>query len=142
MVEGIAVQAGLDTRGWLLPAASAAVATSLDLVMDVAMLERGFWEWRDDGPYAADIVGPNGRRGIPLVNYAGWIVLTSVVTGLFVKLGGQKALVDRSKAKSSARVGGAMLLPTFLGMAAHEIRKGRYRYVAYSLLFPTCSWLP
>ncbi len=32
-----------------------------------------------DGPYATDIEGPNGRHGVPLLNFAGWLGLTASV---------------------------------------------------------------
>src|SRR3712207_8636075 len=34
-------------------------------------LDVGLWEWSGDGPYASEVEGPNGNRGVPLLNYAG-----------------------------------------------------------------------
>jgi hypothetical protein len=49
--------------------------TSLDLVIDCFDLDQGLWEWKLDGPYAAEIGVANGRNGIPHLNIFGWIFL-------------------------------------------------------------------
>ena len=62
-----------------LAPATALIATSLDLLLDPAGLDLGLWAWSGDGRYATDVEGPNGKRGVPLLNFAGWIgVITSV----------------------------------------------------------------
>jgi hypothetical protein len=58
----------------------ALVATSLDLLLDPFGLDLGLWEWSEDGPYAPEVKGPNGKRGIPMLNIAGWITLSTGVT--------------------------------------------------------------
>jgi uncharacterized membrane protein len=57
----------------------ALTATSLDLLLDPFGLDLGLWEWSAGGPYASEVNGPNGKRGIPVLNFAGWITLTSGV---------------------------------------------------------------
>jgi len=57
----------------------ALTATSLDLLLDPFGLDLGLWEWSEGGPYASEVNGPNGKRGIPVLNFAGWITLTSGV---------------------------------------------------------------
>jgi uncharacterized membrane protein len=63
----------------LIPAAALA-ATRLDLSLDPFGLDLGLWEWSGDGRYAFEIKGPNRKHGVPLLNFAGWIALTSSVT--------------------------------------------------------------
>lgn len=65
------------TQRAALPPFAALVGTSLDLVLDPAGLDAGLWEWKDDGAYAPDVTGANGRRGVPPVNYLGWLALVS-----------------------------------------------------------------
>lgn len=137
-LESLAMQYGLGERErrLLLPFATALTATSMDLVTDVALLEQGYWEWNEDGPYAGDIQGPNGRHGIPIANYVGWLVLASLVSALFLLLGGGRTQLDQARARASARAAALLLLPSYLGAVVWELRQRRWRYVAYSLLFP------
>ncbi len=51
-------------------AASSAAITAWDLFLDPQMVNWGFWEWELDGAYF----------GIPLSNYAGWLLTGAVVT--------------------------------------------------------------
>lgn len=61
---------GTFRSGWRrvvgLAAASAVVMTAWDLIMDPIMVRMGFWVWEVEGAYF----------GIPLRNYAGWLVTT------------------------------------------------------------------
>ena len=50
-------------------AAGAAALTAWDLFLDPQMLRLGLWTWADDGPY----------RGVPLSNFAGWLVVSVLV---------------------------------------------------------------
>jgi len=50
----------------------AVAATSFDLLLDPFGLDLGLWEWSGDGLYASEVDGPNARRGVPLLNFAGW----------------------------------------------------------------------
>jgi len=59
--------------------ATALAATSFDLLLDPFGLELGLWEWGEGGSYAPEIKGSNGKRGIPLLNFAGWITLSTSV---------------------------------------------------------------
>jgi lycopene beta-cyclase len=49
---------------------SAAALTAWDLFLDPQMVARGFWVWEETGAYF----------GIPLSNYAGWLLTAFVVT--------------------------------------------------------------
>src|SRR5215216_514785 len=69
-----------------LAPAVALAATSVDLLLDPFGLDLGLWEWSVDGPYASEVKGPNGKRGVPLLNFAGWIALTTSVTLAYQRL--------------------------------------------------------
>jgi uncharacterized membrane protein len=71
---------GEDTKRVTVPALAALIGVGLDLILDPAGLDVGLWEWNVDGAYAGEVVGPNGHRGVPLVNYLGWISLVGSVT--------------------------------------------------------------
>ncbi len=120
------VPLGRDGRRKALPAAAALVGTSLDLVLDPAGLDAGLWEWNLDGFYAPEIEGPNGRRGVPLVNYLGWLGLIWAVAHL----------CGRDASKRSGRTPILVLLPYYLAAAAWAVRARKVRYVIYSLPFP------
>ncbi|WP_166172633.1 carotenoid biosynthesis protein [Rubrobacter tropicus] len=116
------------TRERLLPPGAALVGTSLDLVLDPAGLDAGLWEWSGDGSYAAEVAGANGRNGVPLVNYAGWLLL----------VGGVASAHNRTFAESRpvGRLPALLLLPPYLAAVAWAVRRGKVRYVLYSALFP------
>ena len=142
MLESLAIQAGISARSqrlWL-PLATALTATSMDLVTDVALLEQGYWQWAVDGPYAPDVRGPNGKHGIPIANYTGWLALTGAVTALYLLLT-RPLTMDASQSNAaegvrSGRQAALLLLPGYLGAVAWELGKRRWVYIAYSLLFP------
>ncbi|WP_312874465.1 carotenoid biosynthesis protein [Actinomadura litoris] len=53
-------------RRWAL---GAAALTAWDLFLDPQMLRLGLWTWADDGAY----------RGVPLSNFAGWLLVSFLV---------------------------------------------------------------
>ena len=123
-----------------LPPATALVATSLDLLMDPCGLDLGLWEWSGDGRYAAEIVGPNGKRGVPLLNYAGWLGLTASVTTTYQRLDplGYAGVQPRRGAAGSPEAGrdaALLLLPYYLSAAAWALRRRRRKYLLYSAPF-------
>ncbi|CAN5165260.1 carotenoid biosynthesis protein [soil metagenome] len=63
------VAARLVGPGWARVALGALALTAWDLMLDPQMVESGYWVWEADGPW----------RGIPLSNYAGWLVSSAVV---------------------------------------------------------------
>jgi uncharacterized membrane protein len=67
-----------DPSRALAPVAALA-ATSLDLLLDPAGLDLDLWQW-SGGVRAAEVEGPNSKRGVPLLNFAGWIGLITGVT--------------------------------------------------------------
>lgn len=136
VLERLLHDAGVDERAqsFLLPIATAATATSMDLVADVALLEQGYWEWAVDGSYAPEVRGPNGKRGVPLTNFSGWLILTSLVTGVFLRLRGKAR--KQPGGDQRARYAALLLLPSYLGAVAWEVRRRRWRYILASGLFP------
>lgn len=142
MLESLALHHQLPERYWrpLLPLANALTATSMDLVTDVALLDQGFWEWNANGPYAPEITGPNGKHGIPLANYTGWLGLTGLVTLAYLLAPGtvpaSPAEPEAARKVKAGRQAALLLLPTYLGAVAWELWRRRWRYILYSALFP------
>ncbi|WP_254715796.1 carotenoid biosynthesis protein [Actinomadura sp. NAK00032] len=52
--------------------AGALALTAWDLFLDPQMLRLGLWKWADEGPY----------RGVPISNFAGWLVVSLLVMGV------------------------------------------------------------
>ena len=65
LMESLLNASGPRERSRALAPAAALAATSLDLLLDPAGLDLGLWQWSGDGPYAAEVEGPNGKRGAP-----------------------------------------------------------------------------
>jgi putative membrane protein len=62
--------------GWARVALGALALTAWDIMLDPQMVEAGYWVWEADGPW----------RGIPLSNYAGWLVSSAVVMTVLDRL--------------------------------------------------------
>jgi uncharacterized membrane protein len=129
-------------KRWLLVPATALTATSLDLLLDPCGLDRGLWEWSGDGPYAAEIRGPNDKRGVPLLNYAGWLGLISAVTLAHQHLDpGRNAAGPGTTGDSKTGRGAALLLLSYyLPAAAWALEKRRPKYLIYSAPFALALW--
>jgi hypothetical protein len=120
----------------------ALVATSLDLLLDPFGLDLGLWEWSEDGLYAPEVKGPNGKRGIPMLNFAGWITLSTSVTLAYQHL---QTRGDASEAAESENGGGSsaersaalLLLSYYLPAAVWALKQGRCKYLLYSAPFAT-----
>lgn len=63
------VAARLVRPGWLRVVLAAAALTAWDVMLDPQMVAEGFWVWEADGFW----------RGIPLSNYAGWLLSSAAV---------------------------------------------------------------
>jgi uncharacterized membrane protein len=142
MMESILSRPGSrgGKQGRALPPATALAATSLDLLMDPCGLDLGLWEWSGDGRYATEVAGPNGKRGVPLVNFAGWLGLTASVTTAYLRLdppGDAGVPLRRGGAGSPEAGRGAalLLLPYYLPAAAWALRRRRRKYLLYSAPF-------
>jgi uncharacterized membrane protein len=123
----------------------ALAATSFDLLLDPFGLDLGLWEWSRDGPYAPEIKGPNGKRGIPLLNFAGWIALTTSVTLAYQRLasgqnGAYAAEQGNIGGPGSQRAAALLLLPYYLPAAAWALKRERRKYLLYSAPFATALW--
>jgi uncharacterized membrane protein len=122
-------------RRWALPLGTALVATSLDLVLDCYGLDQGLWEWTEDGVYATDITGPNGKQGIPLENFVGWLVLTSGVTGSYLALTGTDTH-EVAQSDQSGRTAALMLLPYYMIGVVWAVQQRKPQYLLSSALVP------
>lgn len=60
------------TAGWQFVLTSAAAMTAWDFFLDPQMVNWGLWEWQNPGAVT--------YFGIPWINYAGWMLTSSVVT--------------------------------------------------------------
>jgi hypothetical protein len=82
MMEYVLNRTQLDTGGRIRPLwlETALVATSLDLLVDPSGQEIGLWESNSDGAYTTELEGPNGRHGVPLLDFAGWLGSAAGVT--------------------------------------------------------------
>jgi hypothetical protein len=128
----------------LAPAAALA-ATSLDLLLDPFGLDLGLWEWSSDGPYASEVKGPNGKRGVPLLNFVGWIALTTSVTLAYQRLESRQNAADtydpgNTGGPGSQRAAALLLLSYYLPAAAWALMQGKRKYLLYSAPFATTLW--
>ncbi len=121
-------------RGRALPPLAALVGTSLDLALDPAGLDAELWEWNADGAYAPEVEGANGRRGVPLVNYLGWLALVGGASLVYERARGQE------RDQESGRLPVLVLLPGYLAAVAWAVRRRRPRYLIYSLPFPVALY--
>jgi uncharacterized membrane protein len=122
--------------------ATALAATSFDLLLDPFGLDLGLWEWSEDGPYASELKGPNGKRGVPLLNFAGWLALTSGVTLAYQRLqiGGNGVDApdpEDSGSQAAERAAALLLLSYYLPAAVWALKRGRRKYLLYSAPFAT-----
>lgn len=136
LTEHLLERAGASARvrRWAAPIGTALLATSLDLLLDPYGLAHGMWEWRDDGPYAAEIIGVNGKRGVPTANFLGWLGLTSGVTFLYGLLHGDRQAKTPIAART-ARDATCLLLTYYLPAAIWALRHRQPRYLLYSAPF-------
>ena len=132
-------------RSRALAPAAALAATSLDLLLDPAGLDLGLWQWNVDGSYAAEVEGPSGKRGVPLLNFAGWLGVTAGVTLAYQRLGS----VVAAGSSFAGGVGGpevgrtaALLLLSYYLPAAAWAAKGRRReHLLYTAPFSAVAWV-
>ena len=118
---------GEDTKRVTVSALAALIGAGLDLILDPAGLDVGLWEWNKDGAYAGEVVGPNGHRGVPLVNYLGWISLVGGVAGVY----GLARQDDEEELLPAL-----LLLPLYLASVGWAFRRRRFRYLLLSAPFP------
>jgi uncharacterized membrane protein len=125
-----------------LASATALAATSFDLLLDPFGLQLGLWEWSEDGPYASELKGPTGKRGVPLLNFAGWLALTTGVTLAYQHLQIRGNVADAPDPEDSGgpgaeRAAALLLLSYYLPAAVWALKRGRCKYLLYSTPFAT-----
>ena len=148
MVKGTineAADSHTSTENLGLAPAVALAATSFDLLLDPFGLDLGLWEWSEDSAYASEVKGPNGKRGVPLLNFVGWLALTTGVMLAYQRLQiGHNATntpgpEDRSGLE--AEHGAALLLLSYyLPAALWALKRGRREYLLYSTPFATTMY--
>jgi uncharacterized membrane protein len=148
MVNGMIYDAAdphQDRESLALASATALAATSFDLLLDPFGLELGLWEWSEDGPYASEVKGPNCKRGIPLLNFAGWLALTTGVTLAYKHLETGRNPADAPDPEDSGgpgtqRAAALLLLSYYLPAAVWALKRGKRKYLLYSAPFATTLW--
>ncbi len=143
VVESIMSAADPDDgeRSWALVPATALAATSLDLLLDPYGLDLGLWEWSGDGRYAAEVRGANDNRGVPLLNYAGWICLITGVTLAHRRLDPGRNAPNAPDSAAAGRSAALLLLSYYLPAAAWALKRRRPKYLIYSAPFALALWL-
>jgi uncharacterized membrane protein len=68
--------ARLVRPGWPTVAVGALALTAWDVMLDPQAVDEGWWVWDAGGPW----------RGVPLSNYAGWLVVSAVVMAALDRL--------------------------------------------------------
>jgi uncharacterized membrane protein len=145
VIESITHATDEGQRNRALAPAVALAATSFDLLLDPFGLDLSLWEWSSDGLYASEVEGPNKKRGVPLLNFAGWIALTTSVT-----LAYQRLEIGRSTAEATGprktgypgagRDGALLLLSYYLPAAAWALKQRRLKCLIYSTPFAMALW--
>jgi uncharacterized membrane protein len=129
-------------RSRTLAPGAALAATSLDLLLDPAGLDLGLWQWSADGSYAAEVVGPGGKRGVPLLNFAGWLGITAGVTLAYERLGPVVAVGSGEAGDPEAgRRAALLLLSYYLPAAAWAAKVRRREFLLYSAPFSVVAWM-
>jgi uncharacterized membrane protein len=138
VMETIMNATGRHESSRALAPAAALAATSLDLLLDPCGLDLGLWEWSGGGPYASDVRGTNGKRGVPLLNFAGWIFLvTSVTLAYQLFKPGRSAAGDSESGRGAA----LLLLSYYLPAAAWALKQRRPKQLVYSAPFAVALWV-
>jgi uncharacterized membrane protein len=135
-----------DERSRALAPAAALTATSLDLLLDPFGLDLGLWEWSGDGRYAAEVKGPNGKRGVPLLNYAGWMGVITSVTLAYQRFNPEGGAADApgtgaSGGSEAGRGAAFLLLSYYLPAAAWALKRRRPKHLIYSAPLAVASWV-
>jgi putative membrane protein len=121
---------------------AALIGTSLDLALDPASLDVGLWEWNADGTYAREVQGPNGRAGVPLVNYLGWFALVGAAASVYGPVCGPERGpgAGRLPERLPGRLPGLLLVPPYLAALLWAVGQRRPRYLLYSAPFPVALY--
>jgi putative membrane protein len=104
---------------------SALVMTAWDTVMDPGMARSGNWVWESGGAYF----------GVPLQNYAGWMV-TTVTVYLLVEVSFR--LLGRGRSPPGSRLFGALPVFAYTLVACDGVLVGRQPELRVSAAFSMC----
>jgi uncharacterized membrane protein len=148
IVKGIIYDAADPHQGresLALASATALAATSFDLLLDPFGLELGLWEWSEDGLYASEVEGPNCKRGVPLLNFVGWLALTTGVTLAYKHLETGRNAADAPGPRdvddvSAGRAAALLLLSYYLPAVVWALKRRKRKYLLYSAPFATTLW--
>ncbi|GAA3826229.1 hypothetical protein GCM10022226_53720 [Sphaerisporangium flaviroseum] len=88
--------------------AGAPALTAWDLFLDPQMIRLGLWTWADPGPY----------RGVPISNFAGWLVVSMLVMALIDKVLTRPARGPVPKGTGLVTIYTVMAVMETLGFAA------------------------
>jgi uncharacterized membrane protein len=148
VTESLLIEAGLREGGrrQMLAPATALLATDLDLMLDPFGLDLGLWEWNGEGSYARGVRGPNGERGVPLLNFAGWLALISSIALAYRLLAPGGDVAGRSRpgeagSPEAGRTAALLLLPYYLPAATWALKRRRRKYLLYSAPFAAALWV-
>ena len=96
-------------------------------------------------PVCPEIKGPNGKRGVPLLNFAGWIALTTsfaLADQRIESTHNDDYAPDPGGALGRRRAAALLLLLTYyLPAAAWALKRERRKYLLYSAPFATTLWI-
>ena len=105
------------------------------------------WTWAyGSGARAArthpEVKGPNSKRSIPALNFAGWIALTSGVMLAYQRLRTRSNATEAAESEngsgpSAERPAALLLLSYYLPTAIWALKQGRRKYLLYSAPFAT-----
>ncbi|MEU8177774.1 carotenoid biosynthesis protein [Microbispora hainanensis] len=102
-----AVARRVAPRGRLTPILAGALAlTAWDLFLDPQMLRLGLWVWAEPGPY----------RGVPLTNFAGWLLVSFLVMALLDRITGRPAADPPATGAEAVGTTGLVALYTVMAL--------------------------
>ncbi|NJP26459.1 carotenoid biosynthesis protein [Microbispora hainanensis] len=102
-----AVARRVAPRGRMAPILAGALAlTAWDLFLDPQMLGLGLWVWAEPGPY----------RGVPLTNFAGWLLVSFLVMALLDRITGRPAADRPVTGAEAAGTTGLVALYTVMAL--------------------------
>ncbi|MFD7659385.1 carotenoid biosynthesis protein [Actinosynnema sp. NPDC059797] len=88
-------------RGWAVVPLAAWALASWDVFLDPQMVDAGHWAWAHPAP------GLPGVDGIPLTNFAGWLLVAALITGvLHAHLGPRTYRGTTDEAGAAGKTGG------------------------------------
>jgi hypothetical protein len=87
------------------------------------------------------VEGPSGKRGVPLLNFAGWLGVTTSITLAYQRLGPVVAADSGGVGGPEVGRSAALLLLSYYLPAAAWAAKGcRRQYLLYSAPFSAVAW--